>query len=117
MAASELEVHRLCLDPTGSGIAYQAGDLFYVNVFQSDALLDGYAVYLGSEEVRTLLKHKEPRLLGKTLLRGLAGICDNTELKNLLKISNKKVLEQYIHGYDLFDVLRTLDPDKKITLV
>lgn len=116
MAASEPEVYRLRLDLTGSGIAYQAGDLLYVNVSQPDALLDEYAAYFGSEEARTLLKHKELRLLDKTLLRGLAKICDNAELKNLLKISNKKALEQYIHGHDLLDVLRTFDPDKKITL-
>ena len=116
MAASEPEVYRLRLDLTGSGIAYQAGDLLYVNASQPDALLDEYAAYFGSEEARTLLKHKELRLLDKTLLRGLAKICDNAELKNLLKISNKKALEQYIHGHDLLDVLRTFDPDKKITL-
>ena len=116
MAASAPEAYRLRLDLAGSGIAYQAGDLLYVNVSQPDALLDEYAAYFGSEQARTLLKHKELRLLDKTLLRTLAKICDSAELKDLLKISNKKALEQFLYGHDLLDVLRTFDPGRKITL-
>lgn len=115
LAQSEPAVYHLRLSLKNSGIFYQAGDLVYVQVSQPDAALQPYAERFGESAIHTL-RHKELRLLSKNVLRDLNKILENAELKNLLKISNKKALEAYLYGRDLFDVLRDFDTENRISL-
>jgi sulfite reductase (NADPH) flavoprotein alpha-component len=93
------------LDIEGSGIRYRAGDNLYVLAENEPALLAGIAEWLGDERAVELLAGKELRQLGKPLLRDLAKASANDELKTLLKVSNRKPLEQYLRGKDLLDLL------------
>ena len=93
------------LDIQGSGIRYRAGDNLYVLAENEPALLGGIADWLGDPRAVELLATKELRLLGKPVLRELARVSGNDELKTLLKVSNRKQLEQYLPGKDLLDVL------------
>lgn len=116
LAQSEPAVYHLRLDLKNSGIIYQAGDLLYVNIENPDSLLQQYAQYWQDEAVYTQLRNKELRLLSKNLLREIAKLCNHSELKALLKISNKKALEAYIYGRDLLDVLIDFDPQRMLSL-
>ena len=114
LAQSEPAVYHLRLSLQNSGIFYQAGDLVYVQVSQPDEALALYENWF--EQSAEGLRNKELRLLSKNVLRDLNKILDNAELKNLLKISNKKALETYLYGRDLLDVLRDFDAEKRISL-
>lgn len=116
LAQSEPAVYHLRLSLKNSGIFYQSGDLVYVQVSQPDEALTAYQEWFNDTQSTKTLRHKELRLLSKNILRDLNKILDNAELKNLLKISNKKALETYLYGRDLLDVLRDFDPEKTITL-
>lgn len=116
LAQSEPPVYHLRLSLQESGIFYQAGDLIYVRTEQSEALSAEFVAWFGDEAARDVLQGKELRLLSKGLLRDLAKICGNAQLKALTKISNKKALEEYLYGHDLLDVLYDFDPEKKIGL-
>ena len=116
LAASDPAVYHLRLSLADSGIFYQAGDLIYVQVEQPDNELANYVDWFNNLEAKNLLAKKELRLLSKNVLRDLNKILDHAELKNLLKISNKKALEAYLYGRDLFDVLTDFDAEKKVTL-
>ena len=114
LAQSEPAVYHLRLSLQNSGIFYQAGDLVYVQVSQPDEALALYENWF--DQSAEGLRNKELRLLSKNVLRDLNKILDNAELKNLLKISNKKALETYLYGRDLLDVLRDFDAEKRISL-
>ncbi|QIW14974.1 sulfite reductase [Pasteurellaceae bacterium RH1A] len=116
LAQSEPEVYHLRLSLKDSGIFYQAGDLIYVRVEQSQSLLEEFAKWFQNPTACDLLRHKELRLLSKNVLRDLNKIMGSAELKDLLKISNKKALESYLYGRDALDVLRDFDPEKKVGL-
>lgn len=116
LAQAEPPVYHLRLSLKDSRIFYQAGDLIYVQVAQPDELLTELTNWFEDKRTIDMLRHKELRLLSKNVLRDLAKLNGNAELKALIKISNKKALEQYLYGHDLLDVLRDFDPEKKITL-
>lgn len=115
LAAAEPPVYHLRLSLKESGIFYQAGDLIYVQTAQPDHLLAEFSAWFG-EDTAEVLRHKELRLLSKNVLRDIAKLNGNSALKDLVKISNKKALEQYLYGHDLLDVLQDFDPDKKVGL-
>lgn len=94
------------LDITGSGMIYRAGDNLYVMPENDPALLQGLADWYGNPEAATALAGKELRLLGKGLLRDLARLSGNERLKELLKISQRKALDDYLWGADLLDLLQ-----------
>ncbi|MGX2956163.1 diflavin oxidoreductase [Ursidibacter arcticus] len=116
LANSNPKVYHLRLSLENSGILYQAGDLVYIQPKHSDLLLAEY-VQLFGEQASEYLAKKELRLLSKNVLRDIAKITGNSKLKDLLKISNKKELEQYLYGRDLLDVLIDFDTERKITLM
>lgn len=93
------------LDLQGSGIVYRAGDTLHVIAPNDPHLLDALAAWYGDPAAAELLRHKELRLLGRTLLRELARLGGSDALKGLLKVSQKPALEAYLHGGDLLDVL------------
>ncbi|CAM3995089.1 sulfite reductase (NADPH) flavoprotein alpha-component [Kerstersia gyiorum] len=94
------------LDITGSGMVYRAGDNLYVMPENDPALLQGLADWYGTPEAAEALAGKELRQLGKGLLRELARLSGNEQLKDLLKISQRKELESYLWGADLLDLLQ-----------
>lgn len=116
LAKSDPAVYHLRLSLKESGIFYQAGDLIYVRVQQSDDLLNAFVQWFDDKNAAQKLCHKELRLLSKHVLRDIAKICDNPDLKALLKIVNKKALEQYLYGHDLLDVLHDFDPGKAVSI-
>lgn len=93
------------LDIEGSGIKYRAGDNLYVLAQNDGQLLAQIGHWFGREEAATLLATKELRQLGKSLLRDIARVSQHDTLKTLLKVSNRKELEAYLHGKDVLDVL------------
>ncbi|MCK5829347.1 MAG: sulfite reductase flavoprotein subunit alpha [Methylococcales bacterium] len=99
-------IYQLELDIRDSGMNYRAGDLLYVIPENKSQLLLDLAIWFGYEEVINILKGKELRLLGKSLLRMLAHKSDNEVLKNNLKIRNKRALADYLYSRDLLDVLQ-----------
>ncbi|KAA8734944.1 sulfite reductase flavoprotein subunit alpha [Acinetobacter qingfengensis] len=116
LAQSEPAVFHLTLDLQNSGIRYQAGDLLYVNVDNPDDLLALYAQWFNDAQATVVLKNKELRVLNKNVLRAIAKLCQHEHLKELLKISNKKALEEYLYVHDLLDVLQDFDTEKHIQL-
>ncbi|MCF7750727.1 sulfite reductase flavoprotein subunit alpha [Bacillus subtilis subsp. subtilis] len=96
---------HLELDLQGSGIAYRAGDTLHVVAPNDPDLLQALAHWYGQPDAVEQLRHKELRLLGKTLLRELARLGGSEALKGLLKVSQRPALEAYLHGADLLDVL------------
>ncbi len=93
------------LDLRGSGIAYRAGDTLHVIAPNDPALLAALAEWYADPQAIELLRHKELRQLGKTLLRELARLGGSDVLKGLFKISQRPALDAYLHGSDLLDVL------------
>lgn len=103
--SSDAAAWHLDLDLHGSGIAYRAGDTLHVVAPNDPALLQALAYWYGQAEAAELLRDKELRLIGKTLLRELARLGGSETLKGLLKSSQRPALEAYLHGTDLLDVL------------
>lgn len=116
LANSSPPVYHLRLSLKESGIFYQAGDLLYVHAPNPEPLLAEFAHWFGDQNASNLLQNKELRLLNKNILRDIAKLCDNPDLKSLTKISNKKALESYLHGHDLLDLLRDFDSAKQVSL-
>jgi len=112
--SSEHPVYEVILDISGSGMHYCAGDLLYVDGGDDESLLADLAAWYGQPV--DLLRGKELRTLSKSLLRKLASASGNDELKTLLKVSNKEALAEYMHGRDLFDVLKDTGPSGFIAL-
>ncbi|RMQ44354.1 Sulfite reductase, alpha subunit [Pseudomonas cichorii] len=98
--------HHIRLDIQGSGINYRAGDNLYVLAENSPEQLTALACWFDDEQARECLAGKELRQIGKSLLRDIAKASGNDELKNLLKISNRKLLDEYLYGKDILDVLQ-----------
>lgn len=93
------------LDISGSGMVYRAGDNLYVLPENDPALLRAISRWYGSDTATTLLHKRELRQLGKGLLRDLARLSGNEHLKAMLKISQRKELDEYLWGADLLDLL------------
>ncbi len=92
----------------GSGMHYQAGDLLYVVPPANTTTLARVESFYGTLEPtqRQALGDKELRQLGKPLLRALAKLTKNDELKALTKMSAAKQLADYCYGRDVADVLQ-----------
>lgn len=93
-------------DITGSGMAYRAGDNLYVVPENDTELLAAIAAWYDDPDVADLLRRKELRQIGKSVLRELARLSGNDRLKDMLKISRKKELDAYLRGADVLDLLR-----------
>lgn len=104
--SSDPAAWHLQLDIAGSGIAYRAGDTLHVVPENDPALLQGLADWYGDASAVATLHDRELRLLGKGVLREVAKLGGSEELKGLLKVSQKRELEAYLHGLDLLDVLQ-----------
>ncbi|MCY9849693.1 diflavin oxidoreductase [Pectobacterium jejuense] len=88
-----------------SGIRYRAGDTLYLQPENDPALLSQLAAWFDCADAAEALRDKELRQISKTVLRELARLSANDELKGMLKISQRKALEAYLYGADLLDVL------------
>ncbi len=95
----------LRLDISASGMSFQAGDNLHLMPENDATLLEALAEWLAAPEAVGALRRKELRQLSKGLLRDLARLSGNEELKGLLKMSRRKELESYLWGADLLDVL------------
>ncbi|MGM3213650.1 sulfite reductase flavoprotein subunit alpha, partial [Klebsiella pneumoniae] len=80
-------------------------DTLHVVPENDPALLQGLADWYGDAGAVATLHDRELRLLGKGVLREVAKLGGSEELKGLLKVSQKRELEAYLHGLDLLDVL------------
>ncbi|WP_294996026.1 sulfite reductase flavoprotein subunit alpha [uncultured Stenotrophomonas sp.] len=97
---------HLQLGIAGSGMAYRAGDTLHVVPENDPALLQALARWYGDSTAVASLCDRELRLLSKSVLRELARLGGSETLKGLLKVSQKRELEAYLHGLDLLDVLQ-----------
>ncbi|MCV4283068.1 diflavin oxidoreductase [Pseudomonas capsici] len=97
--------HHIRFDIQGSGINYRAGDNLYVLAENAPEQLDALTRWFDDQQAREWLADKELRQIGKQALRDIAKASGNEELKTLLKISNRRQLEDYLHGRDILDVL------------
>ncbi|XFC39270.1 sulfite reductase flavoprotein subunit alpha [Stenotrophomonas indicatrix] len=97
---------HLQLDIAGSGMVYRAGDTLHLVPENDPALLQALATWLGDSSAVDALRDRELRLLSKGALRELAKLGGSDVLKGLLKISQKRELDAYLHGLDLLDVLQ-----------
>ncbi|MFT3688273.1 flavodoxin domain-containing protein [Paenirhodobacter sp.] len=89
----------------GSGMAYRAGDTLYVIAENDPDLLNAIAGWYGDPAVADLLRDRELRQIGKSVLRELARLSGNEHLRDMLRISRKKDLADYLPGADLLDIL------------
>lgn len=115
--SSDPAAWHLQLDIAGSGIAYRAGDTLHVVPDNDPALLQALARWYGDPTAAVVLHDRELRLLGKGVLRELARLGGSGALKDLLKISQKRELEAYLHGLDLLDVLQDHATPDSVPLV
>jgi len=104
------------LNIAGSGIHYRAGDTLYLQPENDEQLLSALAAWLGRTDAVEALRHRELRQIGKSLLRDLAKLSGSDTLKGMLKISQRKVLEEYLYGADLLDVLEEFCTPESVTL-
>lgn len=116
LAQSQPPVYHLRLSLKESGIFYQAGDLLYVKAPNTLELLAQFETWFNDPQAKSYLENKELRLLNKNVLRDVAKLCGNQALKDLTKIANKKSLESYLYGHDVFDLLNDFDPEKRLSL-
>jgi sulfite reductase (NADPH) flavoprotein alpha-component len=93
-------------DISDSGINYRAGDNLYLVPENDPDLLSRLAEWFGERDGVRLFATKELRIIGKSFLRQLARSADSEALKELLKIGNKKALDDYLYGRDLLDILQ-----------
>jgi sulfite reductase (NADPH) flavoprotein alpha-component len=70
------------------------------------ALLQALTTWYGDTAAVAALHDRELRLLSKGVLRELAKLGGSEVLKGLLKVSQKRELDAYLHGLDLLDVLQ-----------
>ena len=87
-------------------MAYRAGDTLHVVPENDPALLQALAAWYGDTAAVAALHDRELRLLSKGVLRELARLGGSEVLKGLLKVSQKRELDAYLHGLDLLDVLQ-----------
>ncbi len=104
--SSDPAAWHLQLDIAGSGMAYRAGDTLHVVPENDPALLQALATWYGDTAAVAALHDRELRLLSKGVLRELARLGGSEALKGLLKVSQKRELDAYLHGLDLLDVLQ-----------
>ncbi len=104
--SSDPAAWHLQLDIAGSGMAYRAGDTLHVVPENDPALLQALATWYGDTAAVAALHDRELRLLSKGVLRELARLGGSEVLKGLLKVSQKRELDAYLHGLDLLDVLQ-----------
>lgn len=104
------------LDITGSGMFYRAGDTLYLQPENDERLLNLLAEWTGRSDAPAMLRCRELRQLSKTVLRELAKRSGSEELKGMLKISQRKVLESYLYGADVLDVLEDFCTPETVTL-
>ncbi len=97
---------HLQLDIAGSGMAYRAGDTLHVVPENDPSLLQALATWYGDPAAVAALQDRELRLPSKSVLRELARLSGSEVLKNLLKVSQKRELEAYLHGLDVLDLLQ-----------
>ncbi|MDK1376790.1 MULTISPECIES: sulfite reductase flavoprotein subunit alpha [unclassified Sinorhizobium] len=93
-------------DIAGSGINYRAGDNLYLVPENDPKLLSGLAEWFDEDAVIEYFASKELRIIGKSFLRQFAKLTESEALKDLLKIANKRALDEYLHGRDLLDLLQ-----------
>ncbi|MDI9274732.1 sulfite reductase flavoprotein subunit alpha [Stenotrophomonas sp. PFBMAA-4] len=94
------------LDIAGSGMAYRAGDTLHVVPDNDPSLLQALATWYGDPAAVTALQDRELRLPSKGVLRELARLGGSETLKGLLKVSQKRELDAYLHGLDVLDLLQ-----------
>ncbi|MCU1091162.1 sulfite reductase flavoprotein subunit alpha [Stenotrophomonas maltophilia] len=111
--SSDPAAWHLQLDIAGSGMAYRAGDTVHVLPDHDPALLQALATWYGDNAAIAMLQDRELRLLGRGVLRELARLGDSERLKSLLKVSQKRELDAYLHGLDVLDILQDhASPDR-----
>jgi sulfite reductase (NADPH) flavoprotein alpha-component len=96
---------HLRLDIEGSGIKYRAGDNLYVLATNEPDLLSHLVQWFDNTDVKALLENRELRQVSKSTLREIAKTTQNEDLKGLLKVSQRKALEEYLYGKDILDIL------------
>lgn len=94
------------LNIENSNINYRAGDTLYILPQNDDQLLNDLALWLNQPHAVEVLKNRELRLISKNVLRELAKLSASQKLKEMLQIKNRKILEQYLYGTDLLDILQ-----------
>ncbi|MGX9710940.1 sulfite reductase flavoprotein subunit alpha [Stenotrophomonas hibiscicola] len=104
--SSDPAAWHLQLDIAGSGMVYRAGDTLHVVPENDPTLLHALARWYGDTTAVAALRDRELRLLSKSVLRELARLGGSETLKGLLKVSQKRELDAYLHGLDLLDVLQ-----------
>ncbi|KKW68822.1 sulfite reductase subunit alpha [Lampropedia cohaerens] len=107
--SSEPGAFHVRLDCRDSGMVWRAGDALYVLPENEPAVLARLANWWQLPEDSPQLeplRHKELRQLSKPVLRELARLSGSEPLKAMLKISQKKLLDDYLWGADLLDVLQ-----------
>lgn len=103
---SEPRAWRIQLDITASGMTYRAGDTLYVLSENEEALLASFQNWYDRFDAAERLRHKELRLLSKSVLRDIARVSGSEALRQLLKTGQKSALEAYLYGADLLDVIQ-----------
>ncbi|MDH5858268.1 sulfite reductase flavoprotein subunit alpha [Lampropedia aestuarii] len=114
--ATDCAAHHIRLDVRGSGMAWRAGDTLHVLAKNGRPLLDAIAQWLGQPQAVVALEAKELRLISKAVLRGVASATGHAGLKDLLKFSQRKQLEQYLYGADILDVLQDFASPEQVRL-
>ncbi|MDO4904126.1 MAG: sulfite reductase flavoprotein subunit alpha [Lautropia sp.] len=105
------------LDTRGSGMRWQAGDTLFLIPENDTALLQAIADWYGNPEAAEALADKELRLLNKGLLRDLAGLSGNRELRKLLSVDRSQALNAYLRRADLLDVLQDFCEPARVPLI
>ncbi len=101
--SSDPAAWHLQLDIAGSGMAYRAGDTLHV-VPENDPTLLRIGPLVRRYHGRGRLRDRELRLPSRAARAGPARW--QRTLKGLLKVSQKRELDAYLHGLDLLDVLQ-----------
>lgn len=108
--------YHIRLDVRGSGMAWRAGDTLHVLAKNERPLLEAMAQWLGQPKAIAALETKELRLISKAVLRDVASATGHAGLKDLLKFSQRKELEQYLYGADILDVLQDFATPEQVRL-
>lgn len=99
-------VWYIILDFIGSGIVYQVGDMLYV-IFDNDLVfLQVLVVWYGDFWVFFVLVDCELWLFGCVVLCEIVWLGGSELFRQLFKSSQCVVLEVYLYGYDLLDILQ-----------
>lgn len=113
----EAPAWHIRLGALGSSLSWQAGDTLFVIPENDPALLSAIADWYGDPEVVEKLQDKELRLLSKGLLRDLAGLSGNRELRALLRPDQAEALEAYLRHADLLDVLQDFCEPARVPVI